>query len=284
VHQQIRSWTRLSKQRRQKKLEALGVTPQVLSEVLKLEPRERIIKAATIALGIDQEPNSDLISYIAGYRARAGLYHHFRSMKELLEIAGAGHIAAEFLPIEVKPSELDLTSLVPTSFQNLTVHTEELRVGTEKIMVWQKLNGGMRSVVINRRISRLLFWSGVLLYVTEGTKFSKSSSNVQIANARPGVLRLFLTFIENLGVPREKVRARIQIHNMSEEKAAQEYWNSEIGIPRNQYYKPMLSIPGRSPRRTTFTLHLQFGNSMLCALLSYWGDNLEKLMAEIGHL
>lgn len=283
MHLQTLGWARLSRQRRDEKLGALGIAPETLSEIRTLEPRERIIQAAEVALAIDEEPNSDFIEYIAGYKARAGLYHYFRDMDELLELAKAGHHTAELKPIELNPAELDLAIFIPSSFQNYAVHAEELR-GAEKIVIWQKLNGGMRSVVINRRVPRILFWSGVLLYVTEGTKFSKTSSQVQIANARPGVIRLFLAFLVEVGVSQERVRARIHLHDITDRKRAQAYWDAEIGMSHNQYYKPMISKSRGIARRTTFTLHLQYNNSMLCALLSYWGDNLEKLKDQLGHL
>ena len=124
----------------------------------------------------------------------------------------------------------------------------------------------------------------MLLYVTEGTKFSKANHNVEIANARPEVLRLFLAFLEEMGLPRYRVRARIQLHSLAEKKRAQAYWDGEIGLPHGQYNKPMLSKQSESNRRTTFTLRLRFNNSMLCALLSYWGDHLGVLKELLGHL
>jgi len=283
MHQQTLGWKRLSSQIRDERINALGVSPETLSQLRLLEPRKRLIRAAEVALVIDEEPNSDLVGYIAGYKSRAQLYRYFRSMTELMAFANKGRETTALKPIELEPSELDAAILVPPSFQGYAIHAEEL-LGAEKIVVWQKLNGGMRSVAINRRISRILFWSGILLYVTEGTKCSKTSSQVEIANARPGVLRLFLAFLEGMGVSQESVRARIQLHNLADWKRAQEYWDDQIGLPHNQYYKPMISKSQGLARRTTFTLYLQYNNSMLCVLLSSWGDNLELLREQLGHL
>ena len=172
---------------------------------------------------------------------------------------------------------------IPSVFQNYPVHIETSQ-DPGMFVVWQKVNGGMRLVSISRSISRIGFWSGVLLYVTEGTKFSKANSNVEIANARPEVQRLFLAFLEEMGLPRYRVRARIQLHSLAEKRRAQSYWDGEIGLPHGQYNKPMLSKPSESHRRTTFTLRLRLNNSMLCALLSYWGDHLEMLKELLDHL
>jgi hypothetical protein len=73
VHRQTLGWARLSEQRREEKLNALGITSETLSEIRLLEPRERIIRAAEIALTIDEERNSDFIECIAGYEGRAAL-------------------------------------------------------------------------------------------------------------------------------------------------------------------------------------------------------------------
>jgi len=229
VHLQTLSWRPLSKQSRDKKLIALGIAAAVLSELRALEPRQRIIKGAQIALEIDEEPNADLIDYIAGYRARSRVYYYFRNMKELMEVARLGRKTASLKAIEPKPSEIDLAFTIPSVFQNYPVHVETSR-DPGMFVVWQKVNGGMRLVSISRSISRIGFWSGVLLYVTEGTKFSKANSNVEIANARPEVLRLFLAFLEEMGLPRYRVRARIQLHSLAEKKRAQSYWDGEIGF------------------------------------------------------
>ncbi len=110
MHLQTLNWRPLSKQSRDKKLIALGIVPAILSELRALEPRQRIIKAAQIALEIDEEPNADLIDYIAGYRARARVYYYFRNMRELMEVASLGRKRASLKPIKPKPSEIDLAS------------------------------------------------------------------------------------------------------------------------------------------------------------------------------
>ncbi len=142
----------------------------------------------------------------------------------------------------------------------------------------------MRLVVLNRQISKILFWSGVLLYVTEGTKFSKSSGSVQIANAQPQVHRLFLNFLEGIGIDRRRIRARIQLHNLGDRARAQRFWSGELGILPEEYYKPILSKSRMPARRETFTLQLQYANSMLCILLKLWGENLDELINHVQYL
>jgi hypothetical protein len=282
VHIQTLSWAKLPRKVRDDKLLALGISLKTLSRIRSFEPRERIIEAARIAFEFDPEPNSDFIEYIAGYHARSGLYHHFRNMQELCDKIGIIRPANKLEEIQVKSTNLDLAEVIPKSLNHYDVHVEEC-AGLRKICVWQKVNGGMRSVILNRQVSKLLFWSGVLLYITEGTKFSKSSNNVQIANARPGIHRLFLSFLEELGIDLGRIRARIQLHDLADEDKAQRFWDNELGISPKQYYKPMLSNSHGMARRKTFTMHLQFSNSMLCALLSFWGENLDQIINHVRY-
>lgn len=232
MHIQTLSWSKLSSKERDARLEAYGVTPRAMAGIRLLKPRNLLLAAAIIALRIDQEPNSDLIEYIAGYNARSGLYHHFRSLTELLAAAGSSH--PDNMPdVSVRPSELVLLAVIPTSIYGYRVHAEQMRTNS-KILIWQKVNGGMRSVILNRKISKILFWSGVLLYATEGTMHTPSSSQVQFANTRPPINRLFLAFLCAIGIEKKLIKARIQLHDSRDRQMAEQFWNKELGLSSSQ--------------------------------------------------
>jgi len=277
VHIRTREWRKLPKEVRDKRLLSLGISSASLSKVRAEEPRKRLVAAARLALSIDQTANSDFIEFIAGYNSGASLFHHFATMSELLEQVSDGIRIRELDPITTTPDEIDLAKFIPKTFRGYPVCVES--VADTRLHVWQKVPGGIREATINRRILRLLFLSGVLLYTTEGSKYTRGNNDVQFSNATPGTHRLFLEFLEAIGVPRALVKARIQLHDAEDWNQAQQYWNDELGLDNNQYYKPMMSPAGTAPRRHTFTLHLKYNNSMLACLLTEWGSDPQKLYA-----
>jgi hypothetical protein len=254
----------------------LGVSNKILQNIRAKTARERILEAAKLALAIDDEPNSDFIEYIAGYEARSAVYHHFQSMTELLGSLGPRKIPKPLPPISLTPMDLDLSTTIPISLRQSVVHMDAVE-NTNQITVWQKVNGGMRLVSLNRRVSRVLFLAGVCLYAGEGTK-SLGSSKVELANSNPGILRLYVQFLESLGVPSERLIARVQIHSAADLSEAQDLWERELTLSSDQFRKPLVSPPREITRRRTFTLQLSYYNSMLFTLLRWWTSDLESII------
>jgi len=280
VHHQTLSWSRLTREERDSRLLSLGVKQETLEAIRSKAPRERILEAARIALTVDAEPNSDFIEYIAGYAPRSAVYHQFRSMKDLFDCLGTrpAPSLAPSLPsiVNLGHTAFDIVSVLPARIESVTLHVEDVGSG-RRINVWQKVNGGMRMVVLNRSVNRLTFLTGVVLYAGEGTK-SLESARVELANSNAGILRLHIRFMEELGFPIEKLRARFQIHDSGEELEAKNLWMRELGLAPQQFVKPMLSPPGRRVRRRTFTLQLAYPNMMLLFLLRHWTETLEDLV------
>jgi hypothetical protein len=199
-------------------------------------------------------------------------------MKVLIDCIG---LQVPTLPptVDVGPAAVDLVSVLPTTIGGYAIHADELGCGRQ-IQIWQKVNGGMRSVVLNRCVNRLTFLTGVVLYAGEGTK-SLKSGRVELANSNSGILRLFSRFMEELGIPLEKLRARFQIHSSEEEAEAKNLWMSELGLAPQQFVKPMLRPPSVRVQRRTYTLQLTCTNTMLLHLLRNWTETLEKLVTAL---
>jgi Tat protein secretion system quality control protein TatD with DNase activity len=153
--------------------------------------------------------------------------------------------------------------------------------GGKQVSVWQKVNGGMRSVVLNRSVLRRDFLAGVLLYAGEGTK-SLQSARVELANSNPSILRLHVKFMEALGFPIGKLKARFQIHSPEEALEAKNLWMGELGLKASQFVKPMMRASTGKTRRRTFTLQLTYANMMLLHLLRHWTDTLEDLIRSMN--
>lgn len=279
MHHQTRSWAKLSSLERDARLVHLGLSRNTLERIRRNPPRIRILEAARIAFTIDDAPNSDLIEYIAGYAPRSAVYHQFASLAELFSCLG---VAREPLPLpKISPphGHVDLSTIIPPRLEGAAVYTDDVGRG-RRFRVWQKVNGGMRSVVLNRTIRRIPFLSGIILYAGEGTK-SLKSGRVEVANSSPSVIRLHIRFMYALGFRKNVLRARVQIHATSDRSEGERMWSEELGLSLDQFSKPMLSAPGKSESKRTFTLQLSYANTMLLVLLRQWTRDVDVLVQNL---
>ena len=279
VHHQTRSWTILSSPERDRKLVQLGLSKEILDRVRARTPRLRLLEAARVALTIDDEPNSDLVDYIAGYATRGGVYHHFVSLAELFASTGVSRERIRLPSISLLRGEIDLASIIPETLAGTPVHTDDLEDG-KRFRAWQKVNGGTREVVLNRAVRQIPFLAGVVLYAGEGTK-SLKSGRVEVANSNPGILRVHVNFLNELGFAKSLLRARVQIHALEEKEEGERLWMKELGLRQLQFTKPLLSPPGNLKARRTFTLQLSYANTMLLFLLRHWIQRVDQLVHEI---
>jgi transcriptional regulator with XRE-family HTH domain len=77
-----------------------------------------------------------------------------------------------------------------------------------------------------------LFMAGVALYWAEGQK-SKSYQRreaVIFVNSDPGVIKVYLAWLDLLGVARERLRFRVMIHETADVAAAERHWANLVGI------------------------------------------------------
>lgn len=79
---------------------------------------------------------------------------------------------------------------------------------------------------------RELFLTGVALYWAEGTKdkpYDRRESVVFI-NSDPDVIRVYLAWLNLLGVTAERLCYRVMIHESADVAAAERYWSGLVGI------------------------------------------------------
>ncbi|MEU5251010.1 hypothetical protein ACF1AO_30520 [Streptomyces longwoodensis] len=79
---------------------------------------------------------------------------------------------------------------------------------------------------------RELFLVGVGLYWAEGCKDKPYDRRevVQFVNSDPGVIRVFLAWLDLLGVERERLRHRVMIHATGDVAGAERYWADLVGV------------------------------------------------------
>jgi transcriptional regulator with XRE-family HTH domain len=90
---------------------------------------------------------------------------------------------------------------------------------------------------IGRLTSRELFLVGVGLYWAEGGKDKPYSRRETVAfvNSDPSMIRVFLAWLDLLGVERERLRYTVMIHETADIPAAEQYWADLVGADRSAF-------------------------------------------------
>jgi transcriptional regulator with XRE-family HTH domain len=84
---------------------------------------------------------------------------------------------------------------------------------------------------IGRLTDRELFLLGVGLYWAEGGKDKPYARREHVAfiNSDPNMIRVFLAWLDLLGVERERIRYSVMIHETADVPAAERYWADLVG-------------------------------------------------------
>ncbi|RII15031.1 hypothetical protein DSC45_19235 [Streptomyces sp. YIM 130001] len=95
---------------------------------------------------------------------------------------------------------------------------------------------------------RELFLVGVGLYWSEGSKDKPYDrrEKVVFVNSDPGMIQVYLAFLDLLGIERERIRFTVMIHESADIPAAERYWADLVGADRSAFYKT--TIKKHSPR------------------------------------
>lgn len=86
---------------------------------------------------------------------------------------------------------------------------------------------------------RDLFLTGVALYWAEGSKDKPYArrENVLFVNSDPGVIRLYLAWLDLLDVKPERVAYRVMIHMTADVEGAKRYWADLVGVDVSTFQK-----------------------------------------------
>jgi transcriptional regulator with XRE-family HTH domain len=89
---------------------------------------------------------------------------------------------------------------------------------------------------------RELFLIGVGLYWAEGCKDKPYDRRESVAfvNSDPGMIKVFLAWLDLLGVARERLRYIVMIHENADVPAAEQYWANLVGVDRPAFNKTTL--------------------------------------------
>ncbi|MFJ6393065.1 hypothetical protein ACIQJT_36345 [Streptomyces sp. NPDC091972] len=89
---------------------------------------------------------------------------------------------------------------------------------------------------------RELFFAGVALYWAEGAKDKphRRTEVLKFINSDPNVIRLFLRWLEFLGVRRERLTLRVSIHETADVEAAEKFWADIAGVDTSAFSRTTL--------------------------------------------
>ncbi|MFD5948024.1 hypothetical protein ACFWAZ_22830 [Streptomyces collinus] len=98
---------------------------------------------------------------------------------------------------------------------------------------------------------RELFLLGVGLYWAEGGKDKPYArrENVCFVNSDPGMIEVFLAWLDLLGVERERLRFTVMIHESADVAGAERYWADLVGAERSAFNKTTLKRHNPKTRR-----------------------------------
>ncbi|MER6558703.1 hypothetical protein ABT300_13330 [Streptomyces sp. NPDC001027] len=89
---------------------------------------------------------------------------------------------------------------------------------------------------------RELFLVGVGLYWAEGAKDKpyERRESVTFVNSDPGMIEVYLAWLDLLGVERERLRYSVMIHENADVAGAESYWAELVGDDRSRFNKTTL--------------------------------------------
>lgn len=96
-----------------------------------------------------------------------------------------------------------------------------------------------------------LFVAGVIAYQAEGTKQKpwRLSEQVSLMNSDPGMILLFLKWLELLGYHKSDLTFRLSIHESGNEGRALRFWSDVVGVPVTVFRKTTLKRHNPKTRR-----------------------------------
>ncbi|MEU9102333.1 hypothetical protein [Streptomyces sp. NPDC048361] len=107
---------------------------------------------------------------------------------------------------------------------------------------------------VGKLSDRELFLVGVGLYWAEGAKDKtyRRCEQLQFINSDPGMIQVYLNWLELLGVPRERMRFRVSIHESADVAEAERFWAELAGVDPATFQRATLKKHNpRTNRRNT---------------------------------
>jgi hypothetical protein len=84
--------------------------------------------------------------------------------------------------------------------------------------------------------------AGAIAYWCEGTKSKpyRIDEKVRFINSDPALIKFFLKFLDKAGVPRQRLRYSVHIHESADIETATSYWADVVGGTPDQFLRPVI--------------------------------------------
>ncbi|GAA3126519.1 hypothetical protein GCM10010466_16760 [Planomonospora alba] len=106
----------------------------------------------------------------------------------------------------------------------------------------QEISDAAAAAEVGRLTDREILIAGAVAYWCEGYKNKprRESNHVTFINSDPGLIRLFLRFLEVAGVSRDRLCFRVHIHESADVEAAERFWLDLTGADPGQFRRTTL--------------------------------------------
>jgi hypothetical protein len=139
---------------------------------------------------------------------------------------------------------------------------------------------------------RDLFVAGIALYWAEGTKGKpwRRGGRVTVINGDPTILRLFLSWLDLIGVPKEARGYRLSIHVSADVDRHQHWWADQLGLSAASFYRATLKrhnpAPSRYNREETYhgclVVSVAKSTALYDAIDGWWQALSDSVRADLG--
>jgi hypothetical protein len=167
---------------------------------------------------------------------------------EISEITGVGKGS-------ISPWIRDI-ALPPRVEERRQQHLQQLRsrggrVLSERARLRRELVAESAYLQVRALSASELFAAGVALYWAEGTKDKpwRRNGRVKFINSDATVLRLFLDWLDLLGVAKGDLKFRLNIHETADVPDQERWWQCELGLPPEQFGRATLKRHNPKPGR-----------------------------------
>lgn len=139
---------------------------------------------------------------------------------------------------------------------------------------------------------RDLFMAGVALYWAEGQKSKpyQRRESVIFVNSDPGVIHVFLAWLDLLDVARERLRFRVMIHETADVAAAEQYWADCVGVDVTALQSTTLKKHNPKTVRKNvgaeyhgcLVIRVLQGAELYCRIEGWWGRIVAQTQTRLG--
>ena len=105
------------------------------------------------------------------------------------------------------------------------------------------------------------FIFGLGIYAGEGSKCDNNTAGA--ANANHLILAKVVEFFQVIGVPKDRIKAGVHVHDEAQVAVAENFWSVALGIPRSQFERTGVFISENSKRTARKKNNLPHGTCYL---------------------